>query len=432
MKNSFLNELEWRGMLHQSTPGVDEHLSESPRIGYIGFDPTSDSMHIGNLVQIMILIHFQRYGHKPIALIGGATGMIGDPSGKSSERKLLDQKKLEKNSLALKKQFLKFLDFSKERLNSAEMINNFDWMKEFSLIDFSREVGKHITVNYMMSKESVKKRISDESSEGMSFTEFTYQLIQGYDFLELFRNKKCTIQIGGSDQWGNITTGIELIRKKLSKKVYSITCPLMTKSDGSKFGKTEEGNIWLDKSKTSPYKFYQYWLNLSDKDAETYIKIFTLLNKNQILELIEKHKKNPHERILQNKIAEEVTFMVHSQKDLENAKIASKILFGKSTKKDLSSLDKGTFYEVFDGVPKVKIKKSFLKKGLSIVEVLSMKGSILNSLSEARRALKENSVYINKSRVDENKILDVNDLIIEGVILIQRGKKKYLILDFTD
>ena len=427
-----MDELKWRGMLHQFTPDVDEHLSESPRIGYIGFDPTSDSMHIGNLVQIMILIHFQRYGHKPIALIGGATGMIGDPSGKSSERKLLDQKKLEKNSLALKKQFLKFLDFSVKHLNSAEMINNFDWMKEFSLIDFSREVGKHITVNYMMSKESVKKRISDESSEGMSFTEFTYQLIQGYDFLELFRNKKCTIQIGGSDQWGNITTGIELIRKKLSKKVYSITCPLMTKSDGSKFGKTEEGNIWLDKSKTSPYKFYQYWLNLSDKDAEKYIKIFTLLNKNQILELIEKHKKNPHERILQNKIAEEVTFMVHSQKDLENAKFASKILFGKSTKKDLSSLDKGTFYEVFDGVPKVKIKKSFLKKGLSIVEALSMKGSILNSLSEARRALKENSVYINKSRVDENKILDVNDLIIEGVILVQRGKKKYLILDFTD
>ena len=427
-----MDELKWRGMLHQFTPDVDEHLSESPRIGYIGFDPTSDSMHIGNLVQIMILIHFQRYGHKPIALIGGATGMIGDPSGKSSERKLLDQKKLEKNSLALKKQFLKFLDFSEKHLNSAEMINNFDWMKEFSLIDFSREVGKHITVNYMMSKESVKKRISDESSEGMSFTEFTYQLIQGYDFLELFRNKKCTIQIGGSDQWGNITTGIELIRKKLSKKVYSITCPLMTKSDGSKFGKTEEGNIWLDKSKTSPYKFYQYWLNLSDKDAEKYIKIFTLLNKNQILELIEKHKKNPHERILQNKIAEEVTFMVHSQKDLENAKIASKILFGKSTKKDLSSLDKGTFYEVFDGVPKVKIKKSFLKKGLSIVEALSMKGSILNSLSEARRALKENSVYINKSRVNENKILDVNDLINEGVILVQRGKKKYLILDFTD
>ena len=432
MMNSFLDELKWRGMLHQFTPEIDEHLSESPRIGYIGFDPTSDSMHIGNLVQIMILIHFQRYGHKPIALIGGATGMIGDPSGKSSERKLLDQKKLEKNSLALKKQFLKFLDFSEKHLNSAEMINNFDWMKEFSLIDFSREVGKHITVNYMMSKESVKKRISDESSGGMSFTEFTYQLIQGYDFLELFRNKKCTIQIGGSDQWGNITTGIELIRKKLSKKVYSITCPLMTKSDGSKFGKTEEGNIWLDKSKTSPYKFYQYWFNLSDKDAEKYIKIFTLLNKNQILELIEKHKKNPHERILQNKIAEEVTFMVHSQKDLENAKIASKILFGKSTKKDLSSLDKGTFYEVFDGVPKVKIKKSFLKKGLSIVEALSMKGSILNSLSEARRALKENSVYINKSRVDENKILDVNDLIIEGVILVQRGKKKYLILDFTD
>ena len=432
MRNSFLDELKWRGMLHQFTPDVDEHLSESPRIGYIGFDPTSDSMHIGNLVQIMILIHFQRYGHKPIALIGGATGMIGDPSGKSSERKLLDQKKLEKNSLALKKQFLKFLDFSEKHLNSAEMINNFDWMKEFSLIDFSREVGKHITVNYMMSKESVKKRISDESSEGMSFTEFTYQLIQGYDFLELFRNKKCTIQIGGSDQWGNITTGIELIRKKLSKKVYSITCPLMTKSDGSKFGKTEEGNIWLDKSKTSTYKFYQYWLNLSDKDAEKYIKIFTLLNKNQILELVEKHKSNPHERILQNKIAEEVTLMVHSQKDLENTKIASKILFGKSTKKDLSSLDKGTFYEVFDGVPKVKIKKSFLKKGLSIVEALSMKGSILNSLSEARRALKENSVYINKSRVDENKILDVNDLIIEGVILVQRGKKKYLILDFTD
>ncbi len=432
MRNSFLEELEWRGMLHQFTPGVDEHLNESTRIGYIGFDPTSDSMHIGNLIQIIILIHFQLHGHKPIALIGGATGMIGDPSGKSSERKLLDQKKLEKNSLALKKQFFKFLDFSNKCKNPAELINNFDWMKEFSLIDFSREVGKHITVNYMMSKESVKKRISDESSEGMSFTEFTYQLIQGFDFLELMRSKKCTIQIGGSDQWGNITTGIELIRKKMSKKVFSITCPLMTKSDGSKFGKTEEGNIWLDKEKTSPYKFYQYWLNLSDEDAEKYIKIFTLLNKNEILDLIEKHKKNPHERILQNKIAEKVTLMVHSQKDLENAKVASKILFGKSTKKDLSILDKETFHDIFDGVPKVKIKRSSLTKGIGIVEALSMKGSILNSMSEARRALKENSVYINKSRVDENKILDLKDLIIEGVILVQRGKKKYLILDFTD
>jgi len=432
MRNSFLEELEWRGMLHQFTPGVDEHLNESTRTGYIGFDPTSDSMHIGNLVQIIILIHFQLHGHKPIALIGGATGMIGDPSGKSSERKLLDQKKLEKNSLGLKKQFLKFLDFSNNCKNSAELINNFDWMKEFSLIDFSREVGKHITVNYMMSKESVKKRISDESSEGMSFTEFTYQLIQGFDFLELMRSKKCTIQIGGSDQWGNITTGIELIRKKMSKKVFSITCPLMTKSDGSKFGKTEEGNIWLDKAKTSPYKFYQYWLNLSDEDAEKYIKIFTLLNKNEILDLIEKHKKSPHERILQNKIAEKVTLMVHSQKDLENAKVASKILFGKSTKKDLSTLDKETFLDIFDGVPKVKINRSSLIKGISIVEALSMKGSILNSLSEARRALKEKSIYINKSRVDENKILDLKDLIIEGVILVQRGKKKYLILDFTN
>ena len=419
-------------MLHQATPDVDQHINKSQRIGYIGFDPTSDSMHIGNLVQIMILIHFQRYGHKPIALIGGATGMIGDPSGKSSERKLLDQKRLEKNSLALKKQFLKFLDFSKKCENPAEMVNNLGWMKQFSLIDFSREVGKYITVNYMMSKESVKKRINDESLGGMSFTEFTYQLIQGYDFLELLTRKQCTIQMGGSDQWGNITTGIELIRKKLSKKVYSITCPLMTKSDGSKFGKTEEGNIWLDKSKTSPYKFYQYWFNLSDIDAEKYIKIFTLLNKNQIQELIEKHNKNPHERILQNKIAEEVTLMVHSRKDLDNAKIASKILFGKSTKKDLSSLDKETFYDIFDGVPKVKIQMSSLKKGISVVEVLSMKGSILNSLSEARRALKENSVYINKSRVDENKILDINDLIIEGVVLVQRGKKKYLIADFTD
>ena len=432
MANSFLEELEWRGMLHQVTPEVDEHLNKSSRIGYIGFDPTSDSMHIGNLVQIMILIHFQRYGHKPIALIGGATGMIGDPSGKSSERKLLDQKKLEENSLGLKKQFLKFLDFSKKRIKSAEMINNFDWIKEISLIDFSREVGKHITVNYMMSKESVKKRINEESSEGMSFTEFTYQLIQGYDFLELFRRKGCTIQMGGSDQWGNITTGIELIRKKLSKKVYSIPCPLMTKSDGSKFGKTEEGNIWLDKAKTSPYKFYQYWLNLSDEDAEKYIKIFTLLDQNEILELIKKHFENPHERKLQKKIAEEATLMVHSKKDLDNAKTASKILFGKSTKKDLSSLDKETFYEIFDGVPKVKIKKSSLKKGLSVVDVLSMKGSILNSLSEARRALKEKSVYINKSRVDENKILDVSDLIIEGVVLVQRGKKKYLIIDFID
>ena len=432
MGNSFLEELEWRGMLHQATPDVDQHINNSQRIGYIGFDPTSDSMHIGNLVQIMILIHFQRYGHKPIALIGGATGMIGDPSGKSSERKLLDQKRLEKNSLALKKQFLKFLDFSKKCENPAEMVNNLGWMKQFSLIDFSREVGKYITVNYMMSKESVKKRIGDESSEGMSFTEFTYQLIQGYDFLELFSSKKCTIQIGGSDQWGNITTGIELIRKKMSKKVYCITCPLMTKSDGSKFGKTEEGNIWLDKAKTSPYKFYQYWLNLSDEDAEKCIKIFTLLNENEILDLTEKHKKGPHERILQNKIADELTLMVHSKKDLEKAKFASKILFGKSTKKDLSSLDKETFKDIFDGVPKLKINRPSLNKGIDIVEVLSMKGSILNSLSEARRALKQNSVYVNKSRVDENKILDVNDLIIGGVILVQRGKKKYLILDFTD
>ena len=432
MGNSFLKELEWRGMLHQSTPDVDKHLSESPRIGYIGFDPTSDSMHIGNLVQIMILIHFQRYGHKPIALIGGATGMIGDPSGKSSERKLLDQKKIEKNSLALKKQFLKLLDFSKTRKNFAELINNFDWMKEFSIIDFSREVGKHITVNYMMSKESVKKRISFKSLDGMSFTEFTYQLIQGYDFLELLRSKNCTIQIGGSDQWGNITTGIELIRKKMSKKVYCITCPLMTKSDGSKFGKTEEGNIWLDKVKTSPYKFYQYWLNLSDIDATKYIKIFTLLNKNEIIELTEKHNKDPHERILQNKIAEEVTLMVHSQKDLENAKFASKILFGKSTKKDLSSLDKEIFQDIFEGVPKVKIDKSSLENGIGIGKALSLKGSILNSLSEARRALKQNSVYVNKSRVDENKILTTDDLIIEGVILVQRGKKKYLILEITD
>ena len=431
MKNTFVQELRWRGMLHDIMPETESHLNEAPAAGYIGFDPTADSLHIGSLVQILILMHFQRAGHQPIALVGGATGMIGDPSGKSNERNLLDVETLEKNVAGIKAQLGRFLDFSTDKKNAALLVNNLDWMQDYSLIDFTRDVGKHITVNYMMSKDSVKKRLVSDSKIGMSFTEFTYQLFQGNDFLHLYKNFNCTLQMGGSDQWGNITTGTELIRRKVSGKAYAITCPLITKADGTKFGKTEGGNIWLDKARTSPYKFYQYWLNASDEDAENYIKIFTFLSKNEIDELIEAHKEAPHLRQLQKRIAEEVTVLVHSKEELEMAQKASQILFGKSTAEDLIQLDEATFLDVFEGVPQAKIRIEQLSEGLDIISALSSESQFLKSNGEARRALKENSISINKTKVTEDKKLTSDDLISQRYILLQRGKKSYFILDFA-
>lgn len=431
MRNTFVEELEWRGMLHDIMPETENHLNQGPTSAYIGFDPTADSLHIGSLVQILILMHFQRAGHQPIALVGGATGMIGDPSGKSDERNLLDIAALEKNVAGIKAQLERFLDFSSSNQNPAILVNNFDWMKDYSLIDFSRDIGKHITVNYMMAKDSVKKRLGSESQVGMSFTEFTYQLLQGYDFLYLYQNYNCTLQMGGSDQWGNITTGTELVRRKAGGKAYAITCPLITKADGTKFGKTEGGNIWLDKNRTSPYKFYQYWLNASDADAENYIKIFTFLTKEEIDALIEEHKETPHLRLLQKRIAEEVTVLVHSKEDLANAQRASQILFGKSTSEDLMQLDNATFLDVFDGVPQAQIEKSALVDGVEIISALAGEGKLLKSNGEARRALKENSISVNKTKVSDQKKITAEDLINDRYILLQRGKKSYFILEFV-
>ena len=430
MRNTFVEELEWRGMLHDIMPETENHLNLGPTAGYIGFDPTADSLHIGSLVQIMILMHFQRAGHQPIALVGGATGMIGDPSGKSDERNLLDGPTLAANVAGIKAQLSRFLDFSADQKNPALLVNNLDWMKNYSLIDFSRDIGKHITVNYMMSKDSVKKRLGSESQVGMSFTEFTYQLLQGYDFLHLYKNFNCTLQMGGSDQWGNITTGTELVRRKASGKAYAVTCPLITKADGTKFGKTEGGNIWLDKARTSPYKFYQYWLNASDQDAENYIKIFTFLTKEEIEALIKEHQETPHLRLLQKRIAEEVTLLVHSKEDLENAQRASQILFGKSTSDDLLTLDSATFLDVFDGVPQAQVEKSLLTDGLDIIAALAGEGKLLKSNGEARRALKENSISMNKTKVGEEKKINQADLINDRYVLLQRGKKTYFILEF--
>ena len=424
----FIDELKWRGMLHDVIPGTEEYLSKNKTIGYIGFDPTSDSLHIGSLVPIFILRHFQNAGHTPVVLLGGATGMIGDPSGKSDERNLLDKKILKYNEKKLKLQFEKFLDFKSKKNNRAILVNNYDWMSKFSIIDFSRNIGKHITVNYMMAKESVKKRISKDTSQGMSFTEFTYQLIQGYDFLHLFKDMNCMLQMGGSDQWGNITTGTELIRRKENKKAYAMTCPLIKKSDGSKFGKSEGGNIWLDKNKTSVYKFYQYWLNISDEDALSYIKVFTFLSESQVEELILEHNKDKARRLLQNKIANTVTSMVHGQKDLENAISASKVLFGKSSKEDLESLDENTFNEIFDGVPSNILSIKKLKQEIEIENLLATETNFLKSISEARRALKENSISINKKKISGNTKITKDDLINGKYILLQRGKKNYYLV----
>lgn len=428
MGKSFVDELQWRGMIHDMMPGAEDHLNEEMRSAYIGFDPTSDSLHIGNLVPIMLLAHYQRSGHKPIALVGGATGMIGDPSGKSSERNLLDEATLRHNQEAIKKQLSHFLDFESSEKNAAVLVNNYDWMKGMSFLDFIRDVGKHITVNYMMAKDSVKNRISSDSTEGMSFTEFTYQLVQGYDFLHLYNEHNCTIQMGGSDQWGNITTGTELIRRIGNGKGFAITCPLITKSDGSKFGKSEGGNVWLDASRTSPYKFYQYWLNSSDEDAEKYIKIFTFLTEDEINSLVEEHRTMPHLRVLQKKLASEITTMVHSEADCQNAEKASQILFSKSFKADIETIDEKTFLDVFEGVPQAELSRSVLNDGLDMIGALAAQTNFLGSNGEARRALKENSVSVNKEKVKEDYKITEEDLINGTYILLNKGKRNTYII----
>lgn len=412
-------------------PDTESFLSSTPTKGYIGFDPTADSLHIGSLVQIIILMHFQRAGHTPIVLVGGATGMIGDPSGKSNERNLLDQQTLEKNCRGIQTQLEQFLNFDSSIQNPAVVVNNYDWMKSYTLIDFSRDIGKHLTVNYMMAKESVKKRLGADSKVGMSFTEFTYQLLQGYDFLHLYNTLDCKLQMGGSDQWGNITTGTELIRRKEGGKAYALTCPLIKKADGSKFGKTEEGNVWLDKSRTSPYKFYQFWLNTSDEDALSYIKIFTFLSREVIEEKIQEHQTAPHLRLLQKTIAEEVTTLVHGKEAYLNAVEASQILFGKTTGDSLQKLDSQTFLELFEGVPQAEVSRSLIDGGLDLVAALATETGFLSSNGEARRALKENAISVNQVKVDENFTLGAKDLIAAQYILLRRGKKNYFILKVT-
>ncbi len=428
MKKNFVEELSWRGMIHDVMPGTEEHLLEGLRSAYVGIDPTADSLHIGHLVGVMMLKHFQEAGHRPVALVGGATGMIGDPSGKSNERNLLTEATLLHNQNALKGQLSKFLDFESDADNAAILVNNYDWMKNFSFLEFIRDVGKHITVNYMMSKDSVKKRLSSDASEGMSFTEFTYQLVQGYDFLHLFRELDCTLQMGGSDQWGNITTGTELIRRIGDGKGYALTCPLITKADGTKFGKTESGNIWLDPERTSPYKFYQYWLNTSDEDAERFIKIFTFLSKKEIEDLVSEHKQAPHLRQLQRKLAEEITVMVHSQEEYDNAVKASEVLFGKSTAQDLKSLNEATFLDVFEGVPQATVSREDVEGGLDMIAALSAKTDFLKSNGEARRALKENSIAVNKEKVSEDYMITADDLLNNKYVIINKGKRNTYII----
>lgn len=423
---SFFDELKWREMIQDNTPEFEEHVNTKKTVGYIGFDPTSDSLHIGSLVQLIILKHFQSHGHKPIVLIGGATGMIGDPSGKSKERNLLSQEIIDKNINSLKKQFSKFLDFDCGE-NSAVILNNYEWTKGLNIIEFFRDYGKALTVNYMMSKESVKKRISSENSDGMSFTEFTYQLFQAYDFYFLNTYHNCSIQMGGSDQWGNITSGVELTRKKSGIKVHALTCPLITKADGSKFGKTEEGNVWLDRDKTSPYKFYQYWLNTSDEDAIKYLKIFSFMNESSVTKMIEEHLASPHMRLIQKQLASELTKLVHSEEDLKNVIFASNIIFSKESKDNLSEIDEKTLLQIFDGLPVTKISLSDYQKSENIENVL-MNSSLFNSFSDLRRALKENSVSVNRKKIDAEAKISEIEIIKNKYIIVQRGKKKYSLL----
>ena len=426
---NFVKELEWRGMLQDMMPGTEEQLTKEMTSAYVGIDPTADSLHIGHLVGVMMLKHFQIAGHKPIALIGGATGMIGDPSGKSQERNLLDEPTLRHNQQCIQNQLKKFLDFKSDAPNAAVLVNNYDWMKEVSFLEFIRDIGKHITVNYMMAKDSVKKRLGEESKAGMSFTEFTYQLVQGYDFLHLHKALGCKLQMGGSDQWGNIITGTELIRRKTGGEAFAMTCPLITKADGTKFGKTESGNVWLDPERTSPYKFYQFWLNTSDEDAERYIKIFTLLPQEEIGKLADEHREKPHLRLLQKKLAGEITTKVHSREDYEMAVEASQILFGKGTAGQLRKLNESTFLSVFEGVPQFMVSKAEIESGVNIIDLLTDKTTVFPSKGELRRTIKGNGLSINKEKIgDPELVVDTNFLIDDKYILAQKGKKNYYLI----
>lgn len=428
MTKNFVEELRWRGMIQDIMPGTEEKLMEGPTAAYVGIDPTADSLHIGHMVSIMILKHFQECGHKPIALVGGATGMIGDPSGKSQERNLLDENTLNHNIECIKKQLSKFLDFDSDAPNKAELVNNYDWMKDYGFLNFIRDVGKHITVNYMMAKDSVKMRLSNEAREGMSFTEFSYQLLQGYDFLYLNEHKNCKLQLGGADQWGNITTGSELIRRTNGNECYALTCPLVTKSDGRKFGKTESGNIWLDRTRTSPYQFYQFWLNVPDEDAERYIKIFTSLDKEEIDAIIDEHRQDPGRRTLQKRLAEEVTVMVHSREDLDMAIEASNILFGKSTKESLLKLDEQTLLDVFAGVPHYEIPRDAII-GKPAIELLTQDAKVFPSKGEMRKLTQGGGVSLNKEKLsDANHVITEADLLDGKYLLAQQGKKKYFLI----
>lgn len=426
MKINFVEELRWRGMIHDIMPGAEDQLNKEMTTAYVGIDPTADSLHIGHLVSIMMLKHLQMAGHKPLAVVGGATGMIGDPSFKAAERKLLTVEEIQHNVDCIRKQLEKFLSFDEKDANAAEILNNYDWMKDYLFLDFIRDVGKHITVNYMMAKDSVKKRMET----GISFTEFTYQLLQGYDFLTLYRSKGCRLQMGGSDQWGNITTGTELIRRMEGGEAYALTCPLITKADGTKFGKTEGGNVWLDPEKTSPYKFYQFWLNCSDEDTSRYIRIFTLLPKQEIERLEEEHKAAPHLRILQKALAKDITIRVHSEKDYEAAVAASEILFGKGTTEMLQQLDKDTLKSVFEGVPTFEISRELLKgDGINIVELTAAETNMFASKGEVKRALKENSISLNKAKISDTYQVTEKDLLSDSIILVQKGKKNYYLVE---
>lgn len=427
---NFVAELRWRGMIHDVMPGTEEQLNKQMTSGYVGIDPTADSLHIGHLVGVMMLKHLQLAGHRPIALVGGATGMIGDPSGKSQERNLMDEKTLRENEAAIKKQLAKFLDFESNAENKAVLVNNYNWMKNFSFLEFIRDIGKHLTVNYMMAKDSVKKRIGADSKSGMSFTEFSYQLVQGYDFLYLYEHENCKLQMGGADQWGNITTGTELIRRKLGheEEAFAMTCPLITKADGSKFGKTESGNVWLDPERTTPYEFYQFWMNVSDEDAERYIKIFTLLSKEEIDALIEEHRQAPHLRVLQKRLASEITTSVHSAEELTAAEEASQILFGKGTTDTLKKLNEKVLLSVFNGVPQPEVSRKELEEGIGLLDFLAEKTGVFKSNGEARRMLKDNAVQVNKAKIGENYAISTNDLLNDKYILVQKGKKNYYLV----
>jgi tyrosyl-tRNA synthetase len=427
---NFVEELTWRGMIHDITPGTEEQLKKEVTAAYVGIDPTADSLHIGHLVSVMMLKHLQIAGHKPIALVGGATGMIGDPSGKSTERNLLDEQTLRHNEECLKRQLAKFLEFESNAANAAELVNNYDWMKDFSFLEFIRDIGKHITVNYMMAKDSVKKRLGEEGKAGLSFTEFTYQLVQGTDFLHLYREKNCKLQMGGSDQWGNIITGTELIRRKEGGQAFALTCPLITKADGGKFGKTESGNVWLDPKLTTPYKFYQFWLNVSDADAEKYIKIFTLLSQEQVTALVREQEASPHLRPLQKRLAKEVTCMVHDEDEYSKSVEASQILFGKATTASLAKLDKETFLSVFEGVPTYEVGRDKLDAGVPVVELLVTETEAFPSKGELRRTIKGNGLSLNKAKLtDQEYLVTGADLINGSYILVQKGKKNYYIIE---